>query len=207
MGFILWVKIVKTNLRHNFLPHLLAALGVALLAPVVFETSSLDGKLAAQPLEMFLSLAGALLLTPVFLPEQDENIRDLIRSKRTDHLAVCALRAVYSTGALLAVVGGFTLFMRACESAVGWQHFTGAFASAFFLGVLGFAGAGISGNATVGYMAAMIYYIANFSLKEKLGNFYLFSMSAGDGGGKLFLFAVSLLLMAAVFEWKKVREG
>lgn len=202
-----WVKIAKINLQHNFLPHLLAALAVALFTPVVFETSSLDGKLAAQPLEMLLSLAGALLLTPVFLPEQDEAIRDLIRSKRTDYLAVCALRVAYSTVTLVALIGGFTLFMRACESAVGWQHFFGAFATAFFLGVLGLAGAGVSGNVTVGYMVAMIYYIANFALKEKLGDFYLFSMSAGDGGGKVFLFAVSLLLMSVVFEWKKVREG
>lgn len=206
LGFTLWANIIKTNLRHNFLRHLLAAFGVALLTPVIFETSSLEGKLAAQPLEMFLSLAGVLLLTPVFLPEQDENICDLIRSKRTDHLAVCALRTAYSAVALLAVVGGFTLFMRACESAVGWQQLAGAFASALFLGAIGFAGAGISGNVTVGYMAAMIYYIANFTLKEQLGNFYLFSMSAGDGGGKLFLFAVSLLLVAGVFAWKRVGE-
>ncbi len=202
-----WAKIVKINLRHNFLPHMLATLALAFLTPVVFETSSLNKTLAAQPLEMFLSLAGALLLTPVFLPEQDENIRDLIRSKRTDYLAVCALRMAYSSVALAVLIGGFTVFMRACESAVGWQHFFGAFVSAFFLGSLGFAGAGVSGNVTVGYMVAMIYYIANFALKEKLGDFYLFSMSAGDGGGKVLLFAVSLLLVAMVFEWKKAREG
>lgn len=201
-----WANIVKINLRHNFLPHLLAALVITFLAPVVFETSVLDGKLAAQPLEMLLSLAGVLLLTPIFLPEQDENIRDLIRSKRTDYLAVCALRVAYSTVALALLIGGFTLFMRSCESAVGWQHFFGAFVSAFFLGVLGFAGAGVAGNVTVGYMVAMIYYIANFTLKNKLGDFYLFSMSAGDGGGKEFLLAVSLLLVAMVFEWKKARE-
>ena len=77
-------KIVKINLRHNFLQHLFAAIGIVILTPVIFETSSLDGKLAAQPLEMFLCLSGAILFTPIFLPEQDENIRDLIRSKRTN---------------------------------------------------------------------------------------------------------------------------
>lgn len=202
-----WVRIAKINLRHNFLPHLLAALAVTLLTPVVFETASLNGMLAAQPLEMFLSLTGALLLTPIFLPEQDGAIRDLIRSKRTDYLAVCALRVAYSTMVLAALIGGFTLFMRWRESAVGWPHFFGAFASALFLGVLGLAGAGLSGNVTVGYMVAMIYYIVNFTLKEKLGDFYLFSMSCGEDGGKGFLLAVSVVLAAAVFGWKKVREG
>ena len=60
----------RVNLRHNFLPCMLAALAVALCTSVVFEISSLDRELAAQPLEMLLSLSGAVLLTPVFLPEQ-----------------------------------------------------------------------------------------------------------------------------------------
>ena len=131
-------KIVKINLRHNFLQHLFAAIGIVILTPVIFETSSLDGKLAAQPLEMFLCLSGAILFTPIFLPEQDENIRDLIRSKRTNYLAVCAVRFAYSAVVLAAIIGGFTFFMRACESAVGWQHFFGAFVTALFLGALGF---------------------------------------------------------------------
>jgi len=207
LEFELWSKIIKINLRYNFLPHLVTALIIVLLAPVVFETDSLDAKLSAQPLEMFLCLAGAILFTPIFLPEQDENIRDLIRSKRTNHLAVCALRVAYSAVALAAIVGGFTLFMHTRESAVSLEHFLGAFASALFLGALGLFGAGISGNVTVGYMTTMIYYIVNFTLKEKLGNFYLFSLSTGEGGGKLFLFAASLILLALVFGWKKGREG
>lgn len=206
MGYTLWVKIIKVNLRHNFLPHLLAALAITACAPVVFEISSLNGTLAAQPLEMLLSLVGAILLTPIFLPEQDENIRDLIRSKHTDYLAVCALRIAYSVLVLAMLLGGFTLLMRVRESAVTPEHFFGALASALFLGALGFFGAGISGNVTVGYMVAMIYYIANFTLKEKLGNFYLFSMSNGNGEGKVFLFAAAMLVVAAAFEWRKVQE-
>lgn len=206
MDFRFLAKIAAVNLRHNFLPHLLAALAIALCTPVVFEISSLSGGLAAQPLEMFLSLSGAILFTPVFLPEQDENIRDLIRAKRTDYLAVCALRVVYSAAVLAVLIGGFTLLMRACESAVTAEYFFGAFASAGFLGALGFFGAGISGNVTVGYMTAMIYYIMNFTLKDKLGSFYLFSMSMGDGEGKVFLFAAAVLVIAAVFEWKKIKE-
>ena len=56
-------------------------------------------------------------------------------------------------------------------------------------------------------MAAMIYYIMNFALKEKLGDFYLFSISAGDGGGKLFLTAAAVLLAATAFGWKSLKES
>ena len=115
-------KIVKINLRHNFLQHLFAAIGIVILTPVIFETSSLDGKLAAQPLEMFLCLSGAILFTPIFLPEQDENIRDLIRSKRTNYLAVCAVRF-----ACLRERGGLAAFFRGiCHSFVfGGAWFSG----------------------------------------------------------------------------------
>lgn len=207
MAFRFWAKIAGVNLRHNFMPHLLAALVIALFTPVIFEISSLNERLAAQPLEIFLSLTGAILLTPVFLPEQDENIRDLMRSKRTDYLAVCALRAAYSVAALAVLIGAFTGFMRACESAVTVRHFLGAFASALFLGALGFFAAGISGNMTVGYMTAMIYYIANFALKDKLGNLYLFSMSAADGEGKVWLFAAAAALILTAFAWIKGRTS
>lgn len=203
MEFRFWARIAGINLRHNFVPHLLAAAVIVLFTPVIFEISSLNERLAAQPLEMFLSLVGAVFLTPVFLPEQDENIRDLIRSKRTNYPAVCVLRTVYSIIAVAVFIGGFTALMRACESAVTMRHFFGAFASALFLGALGFFAAGVSGNTTVGYMAAMIYYIANFGLGKKLGRLYLFSMSAADGGGKLCLLAASAALIAMTFGWMK----
>ena len=90
------IKILSVNLRHNFMPHLFTALLIAFLTPAFFGITSLDAREAAQPLERLLSLTGTVLLTPIFLPEQNENIRDLIRSKRTDYLAVCAVRLIYS---------------------------------------------------------------------------------------------------------------
>ena len=78
-----YLNITAINLKHNSAPHLLLAMIIALLTPVIFGISSLNAQEAAQPLEMFLSLTGIVLLTPIFLPEQNENIRDLVRSKRS----------------------------------------------------------------------------------------------------------------------------
>lgn len=193
------IKILSVNLRHNFMPHLFIALMIAILTQVLFGIASLDAREAAQPLERLLSLAGPVLLTPIFLPEQNENIRDLIRSKRTDHLAVCVIRLIYSIFFLAVILGAFTYIMRCCESAVTAHHFAGGFATALFLGALGFFFAGISQNTIVGYMVSVIYYIVNFGVKDELKNLYLFSMSAGSFTEKYWLLGGSAILFLFTF--------
>ena len=74
------LRIIKINLRHNFLPHLFIAVLIAVLTPAVFQISALDFRSSAQPLEMLLSLSGAVLLTPVFMPDQGVGIRDTVRA-------------------------------------------------------------------------------------------------------------------------------
>lgn len=192
-------KILSVNLRHNFIPHLIIALVIALITQGLFGIASLNAREAAQPLEKLLSLAGVVLFTPIFLPEQNENIRDLIRSKRTDYLAVCFVRLLYSVLFLAVIIGAFTLVMQYRESEVTIRHFFGGFSSALFLGSLGFFFAGISRNTVAGYMVSMIYFIANFALKDELKGFYLFSMSAGSFTEKYWLFGGSMVLIFAVF--------
>ncbi len=182
-----YLKIAAVNLKHNTALHLLLAIVIALLTPIIFGISSLNAQESAQPLEMFLSLTGIVLLTPIFLPEQNENIRDLVRSKRIDHIAICFIRLVYSVIFLACIFGIFTIIMHYCESNVTIQHFTGGFASGIFLGALGFSFAGITGNSIIGYMVSMMYYICNFMLKEDLQHWYLFSMSFGNFEGKYWL--------------------
>lgn len=189
------LKVLEINLKRNFAPHFCLAVCVALLTPIIFEVRSLDERLSAQPVEMMLSLCGTILLTPVFLPEQNEEIRDVIRSKRTGYLPVIILRVVYSLAALALILGGFLLMMHFWESSVTYRHFVGGFTSALFLGALGFATAGISGNAPAGYMVSLIYYIANFSLKNKLGKLFLFSMYAGSFEEKYYILPVSVGLI------------
>ena len=66
--------IAKSNLRHNFAPHFLLALVLLLLTPVLFGVANLDRTASAVPLEVFVSLTGIILLTPVFQPEQNPEI-------------------------------------------------------------------------------------------------------------------------------------
>lgn len=192
-------RILSVNLRHNFLPHLALALVIAFLTPIVFGISSLNGNESAQPLEMLLSLTGTILLTPIFMPEQKENIRDLIRSKRINYLAVCFIRLLYSLFFLAVIFTGFTFVMYNSESDITLRHFIGGYSSALFLGAIGFFCAGISKNSIIGYMVSMIYYIANFLMKNELKNWYLFSMSEGSFKEKYWLIGSSAALFAITF--------
>lgn len=195
MDFQTLAKVICVNLKHNFIPHLLIALVIVLLTPVVCGISSLDEFQSAMPLERLLLLTGPVLLNPVFLPEQNENIRDVIRSKRTGYPAVCAVRVLYSVLFLAVMIACFVLFMGVCESEVTVRHFLGGFATALFLGSLGLFCAGAGGNIVVGYMGSAIYYISNYALKDKLGHWFLFSMSLGSFDEKYWLLGSSVVLI------------
>lgn len=200
MDFLRAGKILSVNLRYNFLPHFAIACVIALAVPMIFSISSLTARGAAQPLEFLLSFAGAFLFTPVFYPEQNKNVRDLIRSKRTGYLSVCLVRVLYSAAALAVIVGAMVLAMKLCESDVTWRHFVGAYASALLLGSVGLFFAGASGNVTAGYMAAVIYYLAGYAMKEKLGAACVFSMTLGmDFSYKYGSLAISVVIMTAAF--------
>lgn len=195
-----FAKILSVNLKHNFLVHFVLAVVIAVLTPVVFSISSLDARASAQPLEMLLLFIGTILLTPVFLPEQNQEIRDVIRSKKTDYLIVCLIRVIYSIAAIMLITGMFVLIMKYNECEVTYRHFIGSFASSLFMGTIGFSVAGLSNNVSAGYMASMVYYAANIGLKDKLGICYLFSMySGGNFSDKYLLILISVIVISIIF--------
>lgn len=194
-----FAKILSVNLKHNFLIHFILAVAVAVLTPVVFSISSLDSRASAQPLEMLLPFIGAILLTPVFLPEQNKEILDVIRSKKINYIFVCLIRVIYSVLAIMFITVAFVIVMRFNECDVTWKHIIGSFASSLFMGSVGFTFAGLSGSASAGYMASVVYYAMNIGLKYKLGICYLFSMySGGEFSDKYLLIFLAVFLIAIV---------
>lgn len=194
-----WAKILAANLRHQFPAHLALAAGIVLVTPLLFSLSALNAREAAQPLEQLVSMTGMVLLTPVFLPEQNEAIRDVIRSKRVSYLAVCVLRVAYSALALGGLVALLVLGMKLGECDVGVAHIVDGFAVAFFLGAIGVALAKLGGSPIAGYMASLIYYLCNIGMKDKLGKFYLFAMSGGEQSNARFLLLGGTVLIAGTF--------
>jgi len=199
-------KICRVNLRHHALLPFATALGVFLVTVSMFNLSTLTAREAAKPLEFFLSFAGVMLLTPICYPEQDHTLRDVVCSRKMSYTLLCVLRLVCSVVMLVLVEAAFVALLKQGESIVTWEHLAGGIATAAFLGAIGFFVAGITDNVTLGYMAAMLYYLLSYGMKKKLGKFYLFYMCAGQFEEKWWLFFGAAVLLVVTFLILKFRR-
>lgn len=159
-----------------------------------------------MPLELFLSLTGVILFTPIFQPEQDREIADLVAAKYYRQEIVWLIRLGCSVLAVTAFLSLFTgyLKLRGCDTAPVLVF--GTMADALFLGAMGMLTSSLADNTVIGYMPPLFYYALNIGMGQKLGSFYLFSMATGNYGAKLSLFAAGVLMTAAAFAGKRIKK-
>lgn len=200
-------NILKVNLRRQYPWPALAAVALLVLTKLIFNLNALEGPAVAQPLEMLMIWIGPALLATVFLPEQNPEIRDVVRARRTSYLQVCLLRILYASLTIIVLTFVFTETMKAAESQVLPYHIWGSICSALLLGAVGLAAAGISGNVAGGFMVCMLYYLASYGMGRRLGVFSLFSMSKGQMSGKGWqLLAAVVLAVAALGIMRRRRQ-
>ena len=199
-------KIISVNLVHNFLSPFVLAVCLVIITPFLFNINALSSREASRPLEFWLCFVGVILLVSVFLPEQDKDIRDVIRTKEFDYDNLCIIRLLYSVAAMIILIVLFAGIMKLCESDVRTYHVLGGIASAWFLGAVGFAAAGLTDHVMAGYMVSLLYYLANYGLKEKLGKFFLFPMTySGNAGESKWLIGGAIVLTVVticVMKWR-----
>lgn len=201
-----YIKILQVNLKHNFVIPLITTLLVGGLMVLLFNIKALSKEQAMQPIELLLCFTGITMLTPVFLPEQNPAIRDVICSKKIEYSRVCLIRLIYSVVTVLLVNVLFIGIMKAEESEVGLYHVVAAITGALFLGAIGFFVSGITGNTTLGYMLAIGYYLVNYSVKDKFGIFNLFTGIKGTYSDKMWILMWAVLLVIITFVWMYVRR-
>jgi hypothetical protein len=195
---------LRVNIARNSLPHILAALLLTAMTPVVFSLTSLNAELSAQPLEIYLPLTGTLLLTPLFLPEQDETIRDVVRMRRTSYLSICALRLGYLLLCLLLMFAAVLLLMRHGECTVGMKQLGSGIANAVFLGSIGIFFSAVSNNVIIGYMASLFYFVINFFGRKQLGVFYLFKFTTNADISKIWVIEGTVLLLLLTYAYLRI---
>lgn len=166
-----------------------------MLTPVLFGITNLDSKTAAVPLEMLISIIGIILLVPIFQPEQDDEIKDIIESKYIDSTYIYLIRVAYSVVGIIVLVLIFSLFMLLCGCEITVSLIFGTIADAMFLGSIGLLTSAITGNLPVSFMASLLYYVINISMKSKLGNFNLFAMMNGNYKPNSYLFFASIIFI------------
>ena len=155
-----YLEIAKENLRHNLFVHAGISLLLLCLSPLVLGVENLALADTAKVLEMYTALLGIILITPVFLPEQNKDIRDLIRSKYTKTASIYTIRIIESVLVLILFLGIYMWFLHTngCQME-GMKYFAGTFAEMLFLGGLGVFAYSLTDNLIAGYMIPMFYYI------------------------------------------------
>ena len=148
-------------------------------------------------MEMYAAFLGILLMTPLFLPEQNREIWLLEKSKAAPLWKLYLIRLAIATVLLAAAVTVFCQMMRQGNSQFdGKALWIGSFCEIFFLGSIGFFVSGITNQAVLGYMVSIVYFFANIGASRYLGKFALFQMMKGEYDFILPMAAAALALLA-----------
>ncbi|MEY8285507.1 hypothetical protein AALA13_17080 [Lachnospiraceae bacterium 50-23] len=202
-------QIEKTTLKYQMPLHLLVCIVLLGISPLLMGVENLSAADTAKVLERYVALIGIVMLTPVFLPEQDAAVRESVYSKYIKASRVYLVRLagnVFILGVFLAIYI-FMLRHNQCGFPVTKFYF-GVFAEMLFFGGLGVCFYGFSDNLVIGYMAPVVYYIAAVGGGNKyLKMFYPFSMSMGRYTEKIWLFAAAVFLLAAGIYFRCRRAG
>ena len=192
-------QIEKVNFKYNAAFHLFVCILILGLAPLLIGVSNLEKQDSAKVLEMYTALIGIIMLTPVFLPEQAKEIRDLTSSKYMKSAQVYFIRFLGNSVILAVFLILFIAMMKhnRCEFPAV-PYFFGTYTEMLFMGGLGMFFYGLCDNLIIGYMIPVMYYIAAIGSGSKfLKVFYPFSMVRGSYTEKWVLAAAGALLIAA----------
>ena len=202
-----YADLAKAQLRLE-LPMLALCAPFLLAAALMFGLGNLDVKGAAAPLETVVSLCGAVLLAPLYVPEYQPGVSEAAEAKAMGYTGVLLVRLAVAVLLLLAVTSGYTLLLALAGSNVPLVSIAaGSFASGLALGASGLLVCGISGNPVLGCLGALLYYALclNPGTARLLGRFYLFSMTRGSFTEKYWLLALGALLIAASLLLRSLR--
>lgn len=129
---------------------------------MTFGIRYLDEAAAVIPLERFAALIGIVLLTPIFTPEQDPEIRDRMETKDTSPTGIFLIRLLLATSSVLLLIYGLAVTMTYYGSTFPlFPYVMGTFATAFFLGTLGLFCYVVFNQIAIGYMIPFGYYAFN----------------------------------------------
>lgn len=176
------LQIVRVNLKHFMLPHLVLCILLMGLSPLFIGIENLDASRTARVLEMFVALAGIIMLTPIFLPEQNADIRELVEAKHISYTKVLLIRMLESLFCLMLFIGLYIALLsyNNCSFPILY-YYLGTLAEALFLGGMGLCAFSLFDQIAIGYLLPVMYYIMAFGGGTKLlKGFYPFSMIYGS---------------------------
>lgn len=191
------IKLGTDFVRFQYYPHLLVVVIFCLVSGCFVSFRNLDLGQSAKVLEMYVGLVGALLMTPLFMAEQDVEIWQLEKSRQTPMWQLYLIRVVLAVIGIVVVVTVFLEIMQNNHSAVQFPDmWIGGVSELLFLGSIGAFVSAVTNQVILGYMASVMYYAVNIGGKNYFGPLALFQMSKGKYGfaGWMLLGTVILLI-------------
>ena len=175
-------EVCKKNLKIFLLPAALSALIVVICLLFITDLRNCSPAFAANICQKFFALTGILLLSPVFTPEQKDNTEETLLAKVIPLKIVYMIRLVSALATLALFTAGFLGLLVILGGDIEFtRYFTHTYATALFLGSLGFAAAKFTGNIGVSYIVAFGFYIVQaFFPIEITRYFYLFTLRSDE---------------------------
>lgn len=192
-------EIARVNFKRYLVTHFAVAVLFTAIAPFIMGMKNLDGTQVAKIAEFYLGFLGVILLVPVFLPDTDKNIRDLLASKKTALAMVRLIRMLEGFLCLLALLILFLYLLKAGNCSFRYlECLYAAIANACMMGGAGLLCYSLVDNIALAYMIPFLYNAMSIGGGEKyLGRFWLFGYSkGGDILEKSWLLAGGILLGA-----------
>ncbi|WP_454054811.1 hypothetical protein [Clostridium sp. Marseille-Q7071] len=201
------LALIKVNLKLSTLANLAFSVVFLFALPFIQGTSNLNAVSSAICLENYVAIIGIILLVPIFAPEEEREIDEIVASKPMSLFIPYTVRIILNLVIIFVLVGSFILILKhkGCDFPL-IKYMLGTFLSAVFLGSVGLCSSAISGSTILGYMASIGYLILNMATKNKyVGNFYILSMKNGSFDEKYWLLggSIVLILIAIVAKWLK----
>lgn len=200
-------QVERVNLKHNILLHILVCVLLLWLSPLLMGVANLGQQDTAKVLEMYVALIGIVMLVPIFLPEQNQDIRDLVYTKYMKSRLIYTLRILGNVLILMIFLAFYIVMLKknSCEFPVVKYYF-GTLAEMLFLGGMGLFFYGLTDNLVIGYMIPIFYYIVAIGSGAKyLKLFYPFSMVIDSYDEKVWLFLAGVVLIASGI-WLRCRR-
>lgn len=200
-------QVERVNLKHNILLHILVCVLLLWLSPLLMGVANLGQQDTAKVLEMYVALIGIVMLVPIFLPEQNQDIRDLVYTKYMKSQLIYTLRILGNVLILMIFLAFYIVMLKknSCEFPVVKYYF-GTLAEMLFLGGMGLFFYGLTDNLVIGYMIPIFYYIVAIGSGAKyLKLFYPFSMVIDSYDEKVWLFLAGVVLIASGI-WLRCRR-
>lgn len=199
------IKLGMDFIRFQYFPHIFLTLVFCLASIGFVSFRNLDVLQSAKVMERYVMFIGAMLLIPLFMPEQDKEIWQLEQTRKTSMWQLYLVRLVLAVVCVLVIVTTFLLILENSNSEVYFgKMWCGAVCEILFFGAIGYFVSAVTNQVIMGYMASAVYYAVNIG-KNVFGKLALFQMMKNQYGfaGYMLLGAVLLIVAGILIRERK----